>query len=120
MRIELPWPDKHLNPNARTHWAVKADYKKAEHETAYFIAWKVVIGTGEWMKVDTNYSMSLTFCPPDKRRRDLDNIEASCKAAFDGMCAGLGIDDSQIVETSKRWGEIVKGGAVIVEIEEAE
>ena len=118
MRIELPWPDKHLSPNARIHWAAKARYKKEAHEEAYFLAWQVVIDTHEWMKVDTGYSLSLTFCPPDRRRRDLDNIEAACKAAFDGMCAGLGIDDSQIIETSKRWGEVVKGGAVIVEIEE--
>ena len=115
MRIELPWPDSHLSPNARSHWAVLRDYKQLAHETAHWLAYPLRLG---WTR-EARFSMSLTFCPPDRRRRDLDNIEAACKAAFDGMCAGLGIDDSQIIETSKRWGEVVQGGAVIVEIEEA-
>ena len=116
MRIELPWPDKHLSPNARVHWAVKARYRKEAYQLAMFVSYPMSL----WWTNKARFSMSLTFCPPDRRRRDLDNAEAACKAAFDGMCAGLGIDDSQIIETSKRWGEPVKGGMVIVEISELE
>jgi crossover junction endodeoxyribonuclease RusA len=120
MRIELPWPDKHLSPNVRVHWAVKAKYKTEAKDDAYVLACEAQFYAHEYFITTSLLTMSLTFCPPDKRRRDLDNIEASCKAAFDGMCAGLGIDDSQIIETSKRWGEVVKGGQVIVEISELE
>lgn len=115
MIISLPWPDKKLSPNARIHWAQKARAKHAAKEAAYFIAWSHIIESP--FDRSKQYRMILTFCPPDKRRRDLDNIEASCKAAFDGMCEGLQIDDSQIIETRKRWGEVVKCGDVIVELE---
>lgn len=120
MRVELPWPDKHLNPNARVHWAVLKDYKAAAKDDAYILACEAEFYARRYLPDRGRFKLSLTFCPPDKRRRDLDNIEAACKAAFDGMCAGLGIDDSQIIETIKRWGEAVKGGRVIVEITETE
>ncbi len=56
--------------------------------------------------------VGLWVYPPDRRRRDLDNIE---KALFDALTqSGLWPDDSQIwYKTSKRK-EVIKGGKVIV------
>jgi crossover junction endodeoxyribonuclease RusA len=59
--------------------------------------------------------LSLTFCPPDKRRRDDDNCISSFKAGRDGIAEALGIDDSQLSLLVK-MGQPVKGGAVLVEI----
>lgn len=118
MKIILDWPDNKLSPNARTHWAAKAQLKAAAREAAWVLTKQEIVEDGS---IDPNgeYRMDLTFCPPDKRKRDLDNVEAACKAAFDGMCAGLGIDDSQIKETVKRWGRVFRpGGIVVVELEQ--
>ena len=55
------------------------------------------------------------LCPPDNRRRDEDNFAG--KALFDALTkAGVWNDDSQIRRKVVEWGEVVKGGAVNVEI----
>ena len=60
----------------------------------------------------------MTFCPPDHRRRDLDNIIASMKAANDGIADALGIDDSRFISTYS-MGSPVKGWAVLVTVRAA-
>lgn len=56
----------------------------------------------------------VTFHPPDKRKRDRDNIIASFKAGQDGLADAWGIDDNEF-EITYALGEPRKGGAVIVE-----
>ena len=65
---------------------------------------------------EKHYSLAFTFCPPDARRRDLDNYLAHEKCRVDGIAKALGIDDSQFRPITIDWGEKVKGGKVIVEI----
>ena len=36
----------------------------------------------------------IEFYPPDKRKRDIDNMLASSKAGIDGIAQAIGIDDS--------------------------
>jgi crossover junction endodeoxyribonuclease RusA len=62
--------------------------------------------------------MTVTFHPPDNRRRDRTNMEASMKAGFDGMADAMGVDDNRFAPTYRK-GEIVKGGKVVVTIQEA-
>lgn len=57
--------------------------------------------------------LTLTFCPPDMRRRDLDNMLASNKANLDGFADALRTDDHRFEFTLVR-GQKVKGGAVEV------
>lgn len=54
--------------------------------------------------------------PPDRRRRDLDNL---CKAIQDAMQnAGVFIDDSQIDKLALTRSTIEKGGLAIVTVKE--
>ena len=62
---------------------------------------------------DGPITLHLTFCEPDKRHRDRMNVEASCKAYFDGIADALGVNDRRFVPTYA-WGERVKCGAVVV------
>jgi Holliday junction resolvase RusA-like endonuclease len=56
--------------------------------------------------------------PPDRRRRDVDNVQ---KALLDALeHGGAYQDDSQIVKLTVEKCEPVSGGRVIVRIEEAE
>lgn len=114
--VTLPWPDKVLSPNARVHWSRKAKaVKTARQDAAWLVLEKImaarILG---WPRA----AVSMTFCPPDNRRRDRDNLIASMKAATDGIADAIGIDDSKF-ETSYRMGEPIKGGAVLVTISEA-
>lgn len=109
--VVLPWPDKTLHPNARPHWAKKAAAVKKARADAHWLTWSHVGRNLRW----AGARVSVTFNPPDKRRRDIDGMIASHKAAQDGIADAIGVDDSKF-ELSYRIGEPVKGGAVRVEI----
>ena len=54
--------------------------------------------------------------PPDRRKRDLDNL---WKALLDALAhAGAYADDSQIVDERIYWGPRVPGGRVVVDVDE--
>lgn len=98
LTITLPLPDPKLSPNARVHWRVLADAKKAYKWTAdaaSFAAW-VCNREGplpKWEKAD----YILRFYFSCKRRRDDDNLIASMKSAIDGIVkSGILADDDQL------------------------
>ena len=105
--VDFPWPDRSLSPNARKHWSVVAKRKRAQKED-----WHVLARSG---KMPIGNRLSITFHPPDKKPRDLDNMLASIKAGLDGLAAYMGIDD-RLFEISITRGAPTKGGLVRVEI----
>ena len=109
-RIALPWPAKVLSPNARPHWAAKA---RAVKEARMLAGWMVRTAVQQRAKNWPRVNVAITFCPPNKRRRDLDNIIASFKAGSDGIADGLGIDDS-LFSCTYSLGAPVGDGAVFV------
>jgi crossover junction endodeoxyribonuclease RusA len=105
--ISLPWPPAKLSPNARAHWAVKAKAFK----TYKFQCFALLSQHRDALR--GRDSFGLKFLPPDKHRRDLDNMLASSKAALDALSEVTGVDDSQFNLTIAK-GEPVKGGAVVI------
>jgi len=90
--ITLPLPPRELSPNARVHWAAKAKRTKAMRERANMEA-RAAQGrrTRRWERA----TVRATFYHKDRRRRDRDNLLASCKAVFDGLAdAGVIVDDA--------------------------
>jgi crossover junction endodeoxyribonuclease RusA len=69
--------------------------------------------------LETDLQIKITFCPPDKRRRDLDNLYATFKPYQDGIFEALGLDDCLIDRVILQRGELVKDGCVVVELKEA-
>lgn len=112
--VELPWPDKSLSPNARTHWRKLAQVKSAAKELA-FCETRVILGDVR-LNTEKEYSIEWTFCYPTQGRRDRDNLMASCKAYQDGIATAAGIDDYQFEPVILRRGPVVRGGLVIVKI----
>lgn len=105
MIVFLPWPPSELSPNARCHWAKKA---KAAKSYRLIAAWAAVgMGPGR--------TVSITFNPPDKRPRDLDNMLASIKSGLDGIAQALGVDDKEWSLTITK-GAPIQGGLVTVEV----
>lgn len=87
--IILPIPSKKLSPNARVHWAVKAETVEAHRRLAALETFNQ-IGPSHRFK-----SYRLHFYWPDNRVRDGDNGGSRCKAFLDGVADCIGQDDSE-------------------------
>jgi len=107
----FPFPPATLSPNARTHWAKLARVKKAYRQICRIIC-------GRPPRFVAPVVMTITFHPPDKRRRDRDNMIAAFKAGQDGLSDALGVDDADFVPTYQ-VGDPVANGAVVVTIHSA-
>ena len=110
--IRCTFPHSSLSPNARLHWAPKARAT---------VTSKIL-----WYKELSRYSQSLegksefkiSFAPPDKRRRDVDNLISSSKALCDSLALVTHIDDSKFkIEWGRELLAPVAGGAVLVSFE---
>ena len=118
IKIELPWPDKRLNPNSKNRWAKTKATKQARHD-AYYIT-REVVGLYICDAVTIGYKTQYIFYPPDRRHRDKDNCLAMMKAYQDGVADALGINDKHFVPEKPEWGEVVKGGCVVLLLDEME
>jgi len=71
---------------------------------------------GRMQRMEGRLAVRITVCPPDHRRRDLDNVQ---KALFDALAhAGVYRDDSQIDRLEVERGPVAPGGKVLVELSE--
>ena len=105
--IELPFPPAKLSPNARCHWAQKARVFKKYKADCYILL------SQHREQLRGRHTFDLRFLPPDRHRRDLDNMVAASKAAIDALAEITGVDDSQFRLTIAK-GEPRKGGAVVI------
>lgn len=108
--LVLPWPPKALSPNARGHWSKKHKAAQKYRSDCYYLA-----KGGATLKPSTQGIIDLTvfFYPPDKRRRDFDNMLASIKAGIDGVADAWNVDDYKFRFHLDR-GDVRKHGAVEV------
>lgn len=117
MRIDLPWPPSSLRPNAvnRQHWRANRSAGTSYKGDCLILCRSQGLG-----KLDADgLHLSIRFCPPDRRRRDLDGMLSSIKHGLDAISETVGVDDYHFGFTLTR-GEPVKGGAVQVTITEME
>lgn len=109
--LTLPWPPKELSPNSRCHYMAKA---RAAKKYRAICAGEAIAEGWHFLNAET-YGVRYTFCPPSKRKHDLDNCIASFKAGQDGLCDILNIDDHGL-RPLYSIGDPVKGGRVLVEL----
>lgn len=111
--ITLPWPHKHLSPNSRPHWRQKAKAAKAARNEAMLLT----AAAAGWRRLlcQDGLRVHYSFHPSTVRRRDLDNLIASHKAANDGIAHALNVDDSTF-RLSYAMGEIRKPACVVVTV----
>lgn len=115
MTITLPWP-----PSVNRYWRhvgrrVLISRSGREYRRAVC---GLLAGTGGPRKppADGRIALAMDAFPPDRRRRDLDNLP---KAVLDSLAhVGVYEDDSQIDLLIVRRRDVVRGGAVDVEVTE--
>jgi crossover junction endodeoxyribonuclease RusA len=109
--LDLPWPPKELTPNAkrRKHWRVYQPITKQYREDCCKLT--------QAARIRGATIISITFFPPDRRKRDDDGMISAFKAGRDGVADALRCDDHGFRPTY-RFGEPVKGGKVTIEIGE--
>ncbi len=110
--VVIPWPSRDLSPNSRKHWARRAKAAKAYRATSHWLCRERGVG-----KMSGALMVSITFHPPDARRRDIDNMLASIKSGLDGISDAVGVDDSSW-EISISKGKPEHGGKVVVRLTE--
>jgi crossover junction endodeoxyribonuclease RusA len=110
---ELPYP-----PTVNTYWrrvgnktilsAKARDYRRDVMNLLRFRRLPTLAG---------ELKVTITFHPPDRRKRDLDNLP---KGLLDALKhAGIYGDDSQVRHIDMRFGEVRKGGCALVALEAA-
>jgi crossover junction endodeoxyribonuclease RusA len=111
--VVLPWPDSKLSPNSRgKHWGRGAAAKKVAREVGFALTREAF---GPVKPKWEGARLAITFCPPDRRRRDDDNAIGAFKAYRDGIADAIGVNDHKF-NCTYAFGEPVKGGSVRVEI----
>lgn len=113
-KIFFPWLDSRLSPNKRIDRRALIGAKREAKDLATLLTFE-----SKLVLLETDLQIKITFCPPDKRRRDLDNLYATFKAYQDGIFEALRLDDCLIDRVILQRGELVKNGCVVVELTEA-
>ena len=111
MQVVLPWPPKELSPNARVYFRKKAPITAAYRAEAFERSSKDRLD----VPAEGEVHLRIWFMPPDRRRRDLDNMLASVKAGLDGFADAHEVNDQRFAFTLHRR-DPVKGGLVILEL----
>lgn len=117
MNIELPYP-----PTVNTYWrrvgsrtilsAGARQYRRAVQVAVF----ELMRRGGRLKPLSISLAVEIEFRPPDRRRRDLDNLP---KGLLDALKhAGVYEDDSQVRRLNLSFGPVQAGGAALVKITE--
>jgi crossover junction endodeoxyribonuclease RusA len=111
LNVMLPFPPSTLNPNRKFHWAEK--HKAAKSFKANCI--KALHAAGLRSVASEKLNLLVVFNPPDKIRRDQDNLIAAFKHGQDAIAHVTGIDDNNFRVTYDT-GLTFEQGCVAVQI----
>ena len=113
LTVTLPWPPKDLSPNARAHWRKHARFVKAYRNTCWALSYQSMVKV-TW---EGDIHVWLDYYPPNRARRDLDNLIAASKAALDGLADALKVDDSRFrLHTHLHHDQVRVGGSLVVRL----
>lgn len=113
IRLELPFP-----PSINHYWRrVGTRTLISRGGRAFRQSVCSILAAQRLRPMEGKLAVSVIVHPPDRRRRDIDNLQ---KALLDALeHGGAYLDDYQIVKLSIERGDPVSGGKTLVTIEEA-
>ena len=110
--MKFPWPDSALSGNTRKDRRSVTDIRDSARETGFYLAKEA----GLQFDKDDTLQLRLIIFPPDRRGRDDDNIYTAFKPFRDGIFLALEMNDKSIRRSIIEWGQMVKYGALLVEL----
>lgn len=109
--VVLPWPPVDLTPHAKGGWRKKAKATKQYRADAHWLAKAAKV------RPDPRAILVFAYHPPDRARRDVQNMPGRLKAAIDGIADAMQCDDHGFrPRFPDHFADPVKGGAIIVTI----
>jgi crossover junction endodeoxyribonuclease RusA len=109
----LEWPDMQLSPNKRRDLRALTWRRQRARTLGFAIARDRGLALAA-----VPLRLRIEFSPPDRRRRDLDNLYSAFKAYQDGIFQALDLDDSLIASVELVRCEPVPGGEVRLDVAE--
>ena len=111
MQLSLPWP-----PSVNNYWRMaKGRIYISAKGVAYREAVKVLAQGVGCFYPDTRLDVAIVANPPDRRRRDIDNL---LKCTLDSLeHANIFADDSQVDKLAIIRGAMIPGGGMLVTIQ---
>jgi len=110
VELELPWP-----PSINHYWRRVGARTLISREGRRFRETVLaILAETSIVPLTEELEMLIVASPPDRRRRDIDNI---AKALLDALQhGGVYIDDSQIVDLRIKKADPIKSGRTLVQI----
>lgn len=102
-----PLPNKSSKAGS---WHARATARRKWREVAQFHALNACGEQGMW-DIITACTIHVEHVLPDRRKRDLDNLAAACKALLDGIVDARVIagDDTTVIRSITHTASVVKG-----------
>lgn len=100
--VTLDWPSQKSSMNSREHWTKRAASQKSQKYIAAILCRHL-----PRCEHAEDIPVIIIFYPPDKRRRDADNLLSSIKTSLDAIALKMGVDDSKFwpVTLEKEYGD---------------
>ena len=109
------FPPRDASPNARVHYMKLHAVKKEQGE----LMTGLILSQGIPDKPMEKSHLTITFESKDKRKRDIDNLFASCKAYIDELVHDVIVDDNaERISLSLYYKSKTKETRIIFELEE--
>lgn len=114
IELRLPWPvstNKAWKPMGKNRMRLNPKAKLFRLVVRSYVLAAKLPG----LPLVGHLAIRIVLFPPDRRTRDQDNFAG--KTLLDSLTkAGLWGDDSQIRRTIIDWADVVKGGAVVIQV----
>ncbi len=89
LAITLSYPNSRLSANRKCNFGHLAQLRREQKQEAFVMA-----KNAGWHGARADKGLVITFCVPDRRKRDVDNLLSMFKGGIDGISQAMGQDDS--------------------------
>jgi len=114
--ITLPWPDRILSPNSRSHWSQSAQAKKKSRQDGHYAALVSGYDKSTFAGYDGKLHLFIDFYAETRNYPDADNCLSSIFACISGIADAIEVNQNRFVCHPFVKSETYKGGKIVIRI----